>query len=67
MIWDESKTLSSDDLTQMLTSNSVVFCGELATPITVTLTPQTLAMLAGTNIIQSTEADDLSLTYKATN
>ena len=41
-------------------------CYELATPITVTLTPQTLAMLAGTNIIQSAEAADLSLTYKAT-
>ena len=39
----------------------------LVTPTEITLTPQTLAMLAGTNILQSAEADDLSLTYKATN
>ena len=52
---------------QYANGTPVTVCYTLATPITVTLTPQDLAMLAGTNIIQSAEADDLSLTYKATN
>jgi hypothetical protein len=48
-IWDASKTLSVDDFTQMLTSNSVVFCGELATPLAISLTPQQITSLVGEN------------------
>ena len=40
---------------------------ELATPITYQLTPQTVAMLAGTNNVWSNANGNLSLTYIAKN
>ena len=50
---------------QWLSENPVTVTYELATPITYQLTPQTIAMLAGTNNVWSNANGNVELTYYA--
>ena len=50
-IWGNASTDTTETFKQFLSDNNVVFCGELATPITITLTPGTLSALQGANCV----------------
>jgi hypothetical protein len=57
-------TSYSDAASFKAAMNSVQLCYELAEPLTVQLTPQTLALLKGSNTLW-TDGDSITLTYKA--
>jgi hypothetical protein len=48
---------------QMLANTPMIICAELATPQTITLTPQTVSLLKGRNTLW-TDGDEISLTYR---
>ena len=63
--WAEP-AITLQDFIDWITNNPFDVVYALATPIEIPLTPQTLAMLAGTNILQSADGKTITLTYKAT-
>jgi hypothetical protein len=56
--------MTLEEFKQMLANTPMIVCAELATPQTITLTPQTVALLKGDNTLW-TDGDSLSVTYKA--
>lgn len=56
-------TLTVSDLRTWLSSNNLEVCYELATPITINLTPHQISLLEGVNNI-STDGDKITLTYR---
>lgn len=56
--------MTLEEFKQMLVNTPMTVCAELAEPITIPLTPQTVALLKGANTLW-TDGDEVSITYKA--
>ena len=59
----DSRFADENELKTWLNNNNSDFCYELATPITINLTPHTINLLKGVNNI-STDGDKITLTYR---
>jgi hypothetical protein len=56
--------MTVEDFQTYCQSGNVMLSVPLATPQTITLTPQTVALLKGNNTLW-TDGDEISITYKA--
>ena len=63
MVWVSATNIYSDAATFTTAMDGVDFVYELATPITINLTPHTIKLLEGVNNI-STDGDSITLTYR---